>query len=76
MAVDDAFGVEFGDVGDWGGAVSGEEVDYFLVGAFECYGGVSTWLWVLRGVRTEDDWVGGEDLEVGVEFLGGFREVW
>jgi hypothetical protein len=54
LAVDDAFGVEFGDAGDGGCGLGGVEVDYFLAGAFE----------------GEDDWVGGEDGELGVEFLG------
>lgn len=54
LAVDDAGGVEFGDAGDGNGGGAGVKVDYVEVG-------------VLEG---EDDAVGGEDLEVGVEFLG------
>jgi hypothetical protein len=54
LAVDDAFGVEFGDARDGGCGLRGVEVDYFLAGAFE----------------GEDDGVGGEDGEFGMEFLG------
>lgn len=61
LAVDDAFGVQRGDAGDAGvgGRLRGVEVDYFLGGLFE----------------GQDDGVGGEGGEVGVEFLGGVLEV-
>lgn len=54
LAVDDAAGVELGDAGDGDGVGAGVEVDDVEVGFLE----------------GEDDAVGGEDLEVGVEFLG------
>ena len=53
LAVDDPSGVEFGDAGDGSRGLGGVEVDDFLGGLFE----------------GEDDWVGWEDSEVGMEFL-------
>lgn len=53
LAVDDALGVEFGDVGDGRCGLRGVEVNYFLGGAFE----------------GEDDRVRREDGEFRVKFL-------
>ena len=53
MAVDDAFGVKFWHAGDGFGARAGVEIYYFGVGVFE----------------GEDDGVGWEDREGGMEFL-------
>jgi hypothetical protein len=54
LAVDDTFGVEFGDTGDGFAARAGVEVDYFAVGVF----------------KREDDRIRWKDGKVGVEFLG------
>lgn len=60
LAVDDAGRVEFGDAGDGRGALALVEGGYFLVGELE----------------GEDDGVGGEDGEGGVEFLGVLLGLW
>jgi hypothetical protein len=54
LAVDDAAGVKCGDARDRVRGLRGVEVDYFLRGLFE----------------GENDGIGREDGEVGVEFLG------
>jgi hypothetical protein len=70
LAVEDAAGVKFWDARDGGFGLGGVEVDYFLGCVFECCG----WLEYrggeegMRG-RTENDGVGWEDGEVGMEFL-------
>lgn len=62
LAIEDALIVELGDTRDLrtAGILGGVEVDYVLRG-------------VLKG---EDNWVGREDGEVGVEFLGKSSACW